>query len=171
VFSSLTIITGDPTIVDCEQESSPYFPCVNGFKFVSTRNAVLAYSWFEVRSLIVDSIARQQLYCSFSYIQYSAVCARTLRRCLKTSAAKEAMKREESFVRINKWQAGKLSEQVFPPSALISAICRSQQTRRFFLPISRSGTIDDVRWVIIILIIWTPVVFSSISLLFLVNIC
>jgi hypothetical protein len=30
------------------------------------------------------------------------------------------MKREESFVRVNKWQGGKVSEQVYPPSKLIS---------------------------------------------------
>jgi hypothetical protein len=58
----------------------------------------------------------------FSYIQYSAVCARTLRRCLKSSAAKEAMKREESYVRVSKWQGGKLSEQVYPASELIFEI-------------------------------------------------
>lgn len=52
----------------------------------------------------------------FSYIQYSAVCARTLRRCLKSTAAKEAMKREESYVRVNKWQGGKISDQVHPAS-------------------------------------------------------
>jgi hypothetical protein len=50
------------------------------------------------------------------------VCARTLRRCLKTSAAKEAMKREESFVRVNKWQGGKISELVYPPSKLLADI-------------------------------------------------
>lgn len=55
----------------------------------------------------------------FSYIQYSAVCARTLRRCLKSNVAKEAMKREESFVRVSKWQSGKLSELVYPPSNFI----------------------------------------------------
>jgi hypothetical protein len=54
-----------------------------------------------------------------SYIQYSAVCARTLRRCLKTSVAKEAMKREESYIRVSKWQGGKLTEQVYPTSKSI----------------------------------------------------
>jgi hypothetical protein len=58
----------------------------------------------------------------FSYIQFSAVCARTLRRCLKTSMAKDAMKREESFIRVSKWQGGKLSEQVFPTSEFIFGI-------------------------------------------------
>ena len=51
-----------------------------------------------------------------SYIQYSAVCARTLRRCLKTSMAKDAMKREESYIRVNKWQGGKVSDLVHPAS-------------------------------------------------------
>jgi len=55
----------------------------------------------------------------FSYIQYSAVCARALRRCLKSSVSKEAMKREESFVRVSKWQDGKLSDQVYPASKLM----------------------------------------------------
>ncbi len=58
----------------------------------------------------------------FSYIQYSAVCARALRRCLKSSVSKEAMKREESFVRVSKWQDGKLSDQVYPASKLIFEI-------------------------------------------------
>ncbi|CAF4416475.1 unnamed protein product, partial [Rotaria magnacalcarata] len=49
-----------------------------------------------------------------NYIQFSAVCARTLRRCLKPAATKEAMKREESYVRVNKWQGGKLTDQVYP---------------------------------------------------------
>ncbi|UJR31567.1 hypothetical protein I4U23_019054 [Adineta vaga] len=49
-----------------------------------------------------------------NYIQYSAVCARTLRRCLKSSVAKEAMKREESYVRVNKWQSGKLTDLLHP---------------------------------------------------------
>ncbi|UJR15121.1 hypothetical protein I4U23_002086 [Adineta vaga] len=52
-----------------------------------------------------------------NYIQYSAVCARTLRRCLKSSAAKEAMKREESYVRVNKWQGGKLTDLLHPAKA------------------------------------------------------
>jgi hypothetical protein len=58
----------------------------------------------------------------FSYIQYSAVCARTLRRCLKSSVAKEAMKREESFVRVSKWQGGKIADQVYPASEFIFKI-------------------------------------------------
>ena len=106
----------------------PGFPSAHGSTFAPTGNAVLAYSWFGVRLLVFDSILPLRRCRSFSYIQYSAVCARTLRRCLKTSAAKEAMKREESFVRINKWQVGKISEQVYPPSSLISEICRSQLT-------------------------------------------
>jgi hypothetical protein len=32
------------------------------------------------------------------------------------------MKREETFVRVNKWQGGKLSELVYPASKLISQI-------------------------------------------------
>ena len=65
-----------------------------------------------VSSLII----RCTLLHSCSYIQYSAVCARTLRRCLKTSFVKDAMKREESFIRVNKWQGGKISALVHPPS-------------------------------------------------------
>jgi hypothetical protein len=38
---------------------------------------------------------------------------------LKTSVAKEAMKREESYVRVSKWQGGKLTEQVYPTSKSI----------------------------------------------------
>ncbi|CAF4051533.1 unnamed protein product [Rotaria magnacalcarata] len=51
-----------------------------------------------------------------NYIQFSAACARTVRRCLKSSMAKDAMKREESYVRVNKWQGGKISDQVHAPS-------------------------------------------------------
>jgi len=49
-----------------------------------------------------------------NYIQYSALCARTLRRCLKSTIAKDALKREESYVRVSKWQGGKLGDQVYP---------------------------------------------------------
>ncbi len=50
------------------------------------------------------------------------MCARTLRRCLKSSVAKDALKREESFVRVSKWQSGKVSEQVYPTSKFIFEI-------------------------------------------------
>jgi hypothetical protein len=40
---------------------------------------------------------------------------------LKTSAAKEAFKREESFVRVSKWQDGKISDQVHPISKSIES--------------------------------------------------
>ncbi len=83
----------------------------------------MAFSWFKVRFVFFffDSF-RNIEFIYFSYIQYSAVCARTLRRCLKSSIAKEAMKREESFVRVSKWQSGKLSELVYPASKSISFI-------------------------------------------------
>jgi len=37
---------------------------------------------------------------------------------LKSNIAKEALKREESYVRVSKWQGGKLAEQVYPASKL-----------------------------------------------------
>jgi hypothetical protein len=74
----------------------------------------------------------------FSYIQYSAVCARALRRCLKSSVSKEAMKREESFVRVSKWQAGKISDQVYPASEFIDGIFRF--LIKWICFIFRSGT-------------------------------
>jgi hypothetical protein len=91
------------------------------FNFKHKKHAVLAYSWFKVSfyNFLRISFLWKDICGFFSYIQYSAVCARTLRRCLKSSAAKDAMKREESFVRVSKWQSGKVSELVHPPSELI----------------------------------------------------
>jgi len=86
------------------------------FTLKHKKHAILAFSWFKVSFLIVFF---EYTFDIFSYIQYSAVCARTLRRCLKSSLAKDALKREESFVRVNKWQSGKVSEQVYPTSEFI----------------------------------------------------
>ena len=76
----------------------------------------MAFSWFKVRIDMKFVFSKRNPRILFSYIQYSAVCARTLRRCLKSSVAKEALKREESYVRVNKWQGGKLTDQVYPAS-------------------------------------------------------
>ncbi len=100
------------------------------------KHAVLAYSWFKVRLLFLVFIKIDLIF--FSYIQYSALCARTLRRCLKSSSVKEAMKREESFVRVSKWQAGKISDQVYPASEFIDGIFRF--LIKWICFIFRSGT-------------------------------
>ncbi|XP_077993841.1 ATP synthase F(1) complex subunit epsilon, mitochondrial-like [Glandiceps talaboti] len=42
-----------------------------------------------------------------SYIQYSAICARLLRRALKPEFREQALKKEESFSKLNKWVDGK----------------------------------------------------------------
>jgi len=42
-----------------------------------------------------------------SYIQYSALCARLLRRALKPEFKAEALKIEETGVRITPWEGGK----------------------------------------------------------------
>ena len=70
--------------------------------------------------------------CLFSYIQFSAVCARTLRRCLKSSVAKDALKREESYVRVNKWQGGKLTDQVYPASKEVLPLTSSLISMSYF---------------------------------------
>jgi len=42
-----------------------------------------------------------------SYIQYSALCARLVRRALKPDFKAEALKVEETGVRITQWEGGK----------------------------------------------------------------
>ncbi|XP_077861735.1 ATP synthase F(1) complex subunit epsilon, mitochondrial-like [Saccoglossus kowalevskii] len=42
-----------------------------------------------------------------SYIQYSSLCARLLRRALKPDAQAKAMKKEETFSKVNVWKDGK----------------------------------------------------------------
>jgi hypothetical protein len=42
-----------------------------------------------------------------SYLQYSSLCAKALRRCLQEAPKREALKREESFAKVNRWQDGK----------------------------------------------------------------
>lgn len=43
----------------------------------------------------------------FSYIQYSNVCAKVVRRCLKAQFKPDAEKRGESMIRGVKWENGK----------------------------------------------------------------
>ena len=47
-----------------------------------------------------------KLYC-FSYLQFSSVCAKALRRCLKPELRADALRREESIMKITKWRDGK----------------------------------------------------------------
>ncbi len=46
-----------------------------------------------------------------SYIKYSNVAARVVRRCLEENTKKEALKREEQFAKINQWANGKMVKQ------------------------------------------------------------
>ena len=44
-----------------------------------------------------------------SYVQFSNVAAKVVRRCIQDNLKKEALKREEAFAKVNKWEAGKLA--------------------------------------------------------------
>ena len=48
------------------------------------------------------------LFIAFSYIHFSNAAARVLRRCLNENAKKEALKREEAYAKVNKWENGKM---------------------------------------------------------------
>ena len=50
-------------------------------------------------------------YSTTSYIKYSNIAAKVVRRCVQESAKKEAMKREEQFAKINQWANGKMIKQ------------------------------------------------------------
>ncbi len=55
------------------------------------------------------------------------------------------MKREESYVRVSKWQGGKLSDLVHPASELILSIRDFADTRNLFF---RNGTdlVEFIQW-------------------------
>ncbi|XP_046658438.1 protein stunted-like, partial [Homalodisca vitripennis] len=53
----------------------------------------------------------------FSYIQYSNIAAKLLRRALKADLRGEAAKRDESFVRFTPWKDGKPIKTPQPPSS------------------------------------------------------
>lgn len=42
-----------------------------------------------------------------SYLNFSTICARLVRRCLKPDFRVEALKREESIMKTVKWEGGK----------------------------------------------------------------
>ncbi|ESO03305.1 hypothetical protein HELRODRAFT_80278 [Helobdella robusta] len=42
-----------------------------------------------------------------NYIQFSRICARIVRRCLKPEQQAEAMKRDEGLIRAIHWRDGK----------------------------------------------------------------
>lgn len=44
---------------------------------------------------------------SHSYLTFSSICARLVRRCLKPDLRVEALKREESLMKTVKWEGGK----------------------------------------------------------------
>lgn len=52
-------------------------------------------------------------FCTFSYIQYSAIAARAVRQALKEPMKSEAAKREGSAIRIIKWKDGKAISKYF----------------------------------------------------------
>lgn len=43
-----------------------------------------------------------------SYVKFSSVAARVVRRCLQEESKKKAMKNEEAYANINKWVDGKM---------------------------------------------------------------
>lgn len=44
----------------------------------------------------------------FSYVKYSNVCARALRKCLKPELRADAMKRDDdTIIKVAKWEGGK----------------------------------------------------------------
>merc|ERR1712147_117086 len=47
-----------------------------------------------------------------NYLQYSAICARAVRKCLKPENVTEAMKAPESMLKLTKWQGGKPTDEV-----------------------------------------------------------
>lgn len=53
-----------------------------------------------------DSIESQP-FCFSSYIQYSSLCARLLRRALKPEVQQQALKSEESAMKAVRWDKGK----------------------------------------------------------------
>ena len=63
------------------------------------------------------SIVNLLLTCS--YIQYSALCARLVRRALKPDFKAEALKVEETGVRITQWEGGK----AVPSEYMLCEIC------------------------------------------------
>lgn len=42
-----------------------------------------------------------------SYVKFSNIAARVVRRCVNESQQKEAAKREEAFAKVTKWSEGK----------------------------------------------------------------
>lgn len=46
-----------------------------------------------------------------SYLNYSSICARLVRRCLKPELRVEALKREDSLMKSVKWEGGKQAGQ------------------------------------------------------------
>lgn len=47
------------------------------------------------------------LFCYYSYIEYSNIAAKVLRKALKPEFRAEAAKREETHVRFTQWKDGK----------------------------------------------------------------
>lgn len=62
---------------------------------------------------------------SFSYIQYSNICAKVLRQALKADLRTEAAKRNESHVKFTPWANGK-------PARMYSTIFMFSNFKRTF---------------------------------------
>ena len=59
---------------------------------------------------VVPTLVLIHCYCfshSQSYLSFSSICARLVRRCLKPDLRVEALKREESLMKTVKWEGGK----------------------------------------------------------------
>ena len=76
--------------------------------------------------------------CTCSYVHYSRICARIVRRCLKPELRDEAMKRDEGLIRAVFWKDGKP----------ISTICHCivAIVRTVFLLICIFLTLPSVLW-------------------------
>lgn len=56
----------------------------------------------------------------FSYLEYSSICARLLRRALKPETRAEALKCEESAMKLTRWEQGKPAEA---SKSMTSGVC------------------------------------------------
>merc|ERR1711925_26075 len=70
-----------------------------------------------------------------NYLQYSAICARAVRKCLKPENVTEAMKAPESMLKLTKWQGGKPTDEVkkIVVQGLKSTKCDHQVQERCFM--------------------------------------
>lgn len=70
----------------------------------SINDDVLEKRGVEVRTAGIGNSDRVSLF--YSYLQYSAICARLLRQALKPEFKAKALKQEESNLKVSKWKNG-----------------------------------------------------------------